>query len=362
MRRRTAFRNDRLAQKMAGAAAAMWWTAAAAATRRVTNPGSSKLDLESEPPPAGFVRGAWREAFDKDAEAVGEGLLPPRLPLAFDAIGVVPRFTDLVRDARAVEQRRRRRGAIEARRNLSLGRGYPGYYRRNFHFQSGGWFTPESARRYEDQVELLFAGAAGPMRRSALALLASAWRDKDHRGRTILDLACGAGGFLVDLEACWPRARLIGLDLSAPYLAEAGRRAAAGRMVQAKAEQLPLPDAALDAITCIYLFHELPSKVRTTVAGEIARTLKPGGHFAFADALQPTDEPRLARLLEAFPHYFHEPFFASYARADLVALFSRAGLRLLVEDRSFLTKAMLFEKPSRLSRRRDPSARSRKAA
>ncbi len=72
--------------------------------------------------------------------------------------------------------------------------------------------------------------------------------------------------------------------------------------------------------------------------------LEPGGHLAFADSLQPADEPRLARLLEAFPAYFHEPYYASYGETDLLALFGGAGLRLAGEDKAFLTKALLFEK------------------
>jgi ubiquinone/menaquinone biosynthesis C-methylase UbiE len=221
---------------------------------------------------------------------------------------------------------------------------YPAYYRQNFHFQSGGWFTAESAGRYEAQVEALFAGTAGAMRRRALSLLARAWRERDHRGLAILDLGCGAGSFLADLAAAFPRARLIGVDLSPAYLAEAATSAPMVALIQAKAEQLPLADASLDAVTCVYLFHELPPKVRAAAAAEIARVLKPGGCFALADSIQPVDEPRLARLLEAFPAYFHEPFYAGYAKTDLAALFGKAGLKLAGEDRAFLTKAMLFEK------------------
>ena len=47
-----------------------------------------------------------------------------------------------------------------------------------------------------------------------------------------------------------------------------------------------------------------------------------GGHFALADSIQPVDEPRLARLLEAFPAYFHEPYYASYLREDLERMWS----------------------------------------
>jgi ubiquinone/menaquinone biosynthesis C-methylase UbiE len=235
---------------------------------------------------------------------------------------------------------------VEARADTPEGRAYPAYYRQNFHYQTGGWFTQDSARRYETQVEILFAGTAGAMRRRALALLAAAWKERDQRGLALLDLACGAGAFLRDLAQAFPRARLAGLDLSLAYLEEARRRSGTRALVQAKAERLPFADASLDAVTCVYLFHELPPRYRPVVAGEIARVLKPGGLLAFADSVQPDDEPRLARLLEVFPAYFHEPYYADYSRADLTALFAQAGLAERARDKAFLTKAVLYQKTS----------------
>ncbi|WP_457849468.1 class I SAM-dependent methyltransferase, partial [Staphylococcus aureus] len=83
----------------------------------------------------------------------------------------------------------------------------------------------------------------------------------------IVDVACGSGAFLRDLKSAFPRAEVIGLDLSAAYLAQA-RAASGAPVVQAMAERLPLAAASLDAVTCIYLFHELPPRLRPVVAGE----------------------------------------------------------------------------------------------
>jgi hypothetical protein len=44
----------------------------------------------------------------------------------------------------------------------------PRYYLQNFHFQSGGWMTDDSAKRYDTQVEVLFNGTANATRRQAL--------------------------------------------------------------------------------------------------------------------------------------------------------------------------------------------------
>jgi len=349
-----AFAADRARQVAGAALKAAWWGAAAVAVRRVARPTAAKpagFTPAAAPAPSGFVRRAWLEAFEKDAADVAAGLYPPMAPRNIDPLSALRQAADLMGDARGVEARRRRHGAIEASGEVPPGGGFPAYYRQNFHFQSGGWFTLESARRYESQVELLFAGAGGAMRRRALALLAAAWRGRDHRGLTLVDLACGSGAFLENLTQTFPRARLMGADLSPAYLAETRRRLGMTTLIQANGEHLPFAEASLDALTCVYLFHELPPPVRIGVAAEIARVLKPGGLLVFADSLQPADEPRLGRLLEAFPAYFHEPFYASYGKTDLVALFGKAGLELRAQDRAFLTKAMLFEKRSKPVRR-----------
>jgi ubiquinone/menaquinone biosynthesis C-methylase UbiE len=114
--------------------------------------------------------------------------------------------------------------------------------------------------------------------------------------------------------------------------------------VQANAEAMPFEDASLNAVTCVFLFHELPLKVRPKVAAELARVLKPGGVLAFADAIQSDRAPELARPLAAFPAFFHEPYFDSYQATDLVALFGAVGLTLEARDDAFLTQGLLFRK------------------
>jgi ubiquinone/menaquinone biosynthesis C-methylase UbiE len=173
--------------------------------------------------------------------------------------------------------------------------------------------------------------------------LAKAWRARDQRDLKLVDLACGSGAFLSDLKATFPRARLMGLDLSPTYGAQAMARTRVP-VIQAAAERLPFADASLDAVSCIYLFHELPPKVRPAVAREIARVLKPGGVLAFADSLQTRDAPDLGRLMEAFPVFFHEPYYDSYQAEDLAALFGAAGLVARAHDEAFLTKAILLQK------------------
>jgi ubiquinone/menaquinone biosynthesis C-methylase UbiE len=94
------------------------------------------------------------------------------------------------------------------------------------------------------------------------------------------------------------------------------------QLVVGAAEAIPFADGQFDAITCIYLFHELPSGVRRAVVAEIRRVLKPGGMLVFVDSLQPGDEPDYDAMLDYFPVAFHEPYYASYLREDLERMWS----------------------------------------
>jgi ubiquinone/menaquinone biosynthesis C-methylase UbiE len=241
------------------------------------------------------------------------------------------RVADFFADLSAVE--RRRHGAREMFRLTEVPRGgYPLYYLQKFHFQSDGYLSSASARRYDHQVEVLFGGAAAAMRRQALVPLKAVLA----RGGTarLLDVACGTGCFLREVKANFPRLRVTGLDLSPHYLAVARRKLqpwSRAWSVQGAAEAMPFADGQFDAVTCIYLFHELPPRIRRAVVHEIRRVLRPGGTLIFVDSLQTGDEPDYDAMLEYFPVAFHEPYFATYLREDLDHLWSpgfSSGARL----------------------------------
>lgn len=81
--------------------------------------------------------------------------------------------------------------------------------------------------------------------------------------------------------------------------------------------------------------------------------LKPGGCLAFADSIQVSDAPELARLLEAFPVFFHEPYYTTYQALDLTELFASVGLLEVGADQAFLTKARLYRKATTLNDAQD---------
>ncbi len=223
---------------------------------------------------------------------------------------------------------------------------FPAYFLQNFHFQTGGYLTDESARLYDMQVEVLFSGTANAMRRQCLAPIAQYLRHKDQRRMALLDVACGTGRFVRFAKEAFPRLAVTGSDLSEAYLEEARTHARPFKIDfrPGAAETLPFADASFDIVTSIYLFHEVPPVIRRAIAKEFARVLKPGGLLVFMDSLQTGDTPKIDAMLEAFPANFHEPYYASYLREDLGSIFSEAGFTNVAGEPIFLSKMVVATK------------------
>jgi ubiquinone/menaquinone biosynthesis C-methylase UbiE len=223
----------------------------------------------------------------------------------------------------------------------------PDYYLQNFHYQTGGWLTEESAKRYDIQVEVLFNGTANATRRQALIPLHEVFAGRDQRRLRLLDVACGTGRFLDCVKQTWPRLPVLGIDMSQAYVAEARRHLKRWGwldLLVAKGEAIPVPDASQDAVTSVFLFHELPPKVRREIFREFGRVLKPGGRLVLVDSLQLGDEPDYDGMLELFPQNYHEPYYATYLTEDFAALASDCGLTHVRDVNAFVSKVMVFDK------------------
>jgi ubiquinone/menaquinone biosynthesis C-methylase UbiE len=223
----------------------------------------------------------------------------------------------------------------------------PRYYLQNFHFQSGGWLTDESAERYDSQVEVLLKGTANAMRRQALPQLHEKFAGRDQRQLRLLDIGSGTGRFLDFVKQAWPRLHVVGLDMSDAYVRHAKRHLrhrSRTSFVIGKAEAIPLADNSQDAVTSIFLFHELPPKVRRSALRECARVLKPGGRLILLDSLQRDDQPDYDGLLQLFPQNYHEPYYPSYTKEDFPALAWECGLTHVRNVMAFVSKVMVFDK------------------
>jgi ubiquinone/menaquinone biosynthesis C-methylase UbiE len=286
------------------------------------------------------------DLFMRDLENIEAGLYP--MPADHD--GALPTLlyrSRLFFDDLPEIHRRRESGAHDEVRNDDTRGKRPDYYLQNFHFQSGGWLTDDSAARYDTQVEVLFKGTANAMRRQVLPELHEIFAGKDQRKLRLLDIGCGTGRFLDFVKQAWPRLPVLGLDLSEAYLRHARRhlrRWSWARFAVGNAEMMPLPDNSQDAVTNLFTLHELPPEVRRNVISECARVLRPGGRLVLMDSLQRGDTPDYDGLLERFPQNYHEPYYASYLDEDFAAIAHNFGLTHVRDVKAFVSKVMVFDK------------------
>ncbi len=315
------------------------------ALRRAVRNDRKSIQAGLSPPPDERVTRDLRALFSLDIKNVEQGYYPmPR-----DNDGSLFKQISRVRDffADLPEANRRRRDDIHDEVSEEKRDKRPLYYMQNFHYQTDGWMSEDSARIYDIQVESLFGGSANVMRRQCLVPLAKYVAGKDQRNVRVLDIACGTGRF-IDAACCaFPRLDIHGIDLSEEYLHEARKQVGRRPNIKfslAKGEALPFADDNFDCVVTTFLFHELPPAIRRSVAGEIGRVLKSGGIYIHLDSLQLGDDPDYDGLLEGFPRYFHEPYHGTYVRENLVELFGAAGLVEQDTMPLFISKLNVLEK------------------
>jgi ubiquinone/menaquinone biosynthesis C-methylase UbiE len=300
----------------------------------------------------GPVPDRWRLYADmatllrQDLANVEAGIYP--LPADHDGslLTLLDRSRLFFEDLPAVHRRRQSGGHHEVLNQHAQDK-RPGYYLQNFHFQSGGWMTSDSAKRYDTQVEVLFNGTANAIRRQVLLPLHEVFAGRDQRRLRLLDIGCGTGRFLDLCKQAWPRLPVLGLDMSEAYVAEARRHLRHWcwtNCLVANGEAIPVQDSSQDAVTSVFVVHELPPAVRRTVIGECARVLKPGGRLVLLDSLQPGDEPDYDGMLELFPQGYHEPYYASYLEEDFEEIARENGLVHRRDVNAFVAKVMVFDK------------------
>jgi ubiquinone/menaquinone biosynthesis C-methylase UbiE len=336
---------DKFAFETAQAARIGWFFGQKLLAARLARPAppelrGRKMPIGKMPGRRRLVADLWR-LINQDWRNIEAGIYLAPEDWQGSPLSGLRRAVDFFADLRAVEGRRHGGPAAAL---LPEAERYPPYYRRKFHFQSDGYLSAASAERYDHQVEVLFGGGAAAMRRQALVPLREALRQ--HGTAKLLDIGCGTGALLREVKRNHPRLAVTGLDLSAPYLAVARRRLAPWSrvaLIEAAAEAMPFPAGEFDIVCCLYLFHELPARVRRAVVGEIRRVLKPGGMLIFVDSLQTGDEPDYDALLDYFPFAFHEPYYASYLAEDLDRLM-RPGFTPEERSLAYFSKVVTYRR------------------
>jgi demethylmenaquinone methyltransferase/2-methoxy-6-polyprenyl-1,4-benzoquinol methylase len=148
---------------------------------------------------------------------------------------------------------------------------------------------------YDRYAAVLSLGQDPRWRRFLVSRIAAGPRD------AVLDVATGTGAVARELIA-QKGCTVVGLDQSPEMLAEARRRAPKGvTFVEGRAEKLPFPDGAFDALTFTYLLRYVDDPAATL--HELARVVRPGG--------------TVAGLEFALPHGLWRPLWELYVRVGL---------------------------------------------
>jgi len=157
----------------------------------------------------------------------------------------------------------------------------------------------------------------------------------------VLDVATGTGHNALSFA---PHVRqVIGLDLTAPMLAEASRLArqrgvANVRFFQGDSERLPFASHTFDVVTCRVAPHHFPDLA--SALREMARVCQAGGCIAIVDNITPEDSDACAYInawetLRDPSHHWAYPLF------QWRQFFQQAGLMLECEE--VTPKPMQFE-------------------
>jgi SAM-dependent methyltransferase len=139
--------------------------------------------------------------------------------------------------------------------------------------------------------------------------------------RSLLDVGCGDGRFLLEARRRFPRTELLGVDPSARAIALARGMDPQGEYLCGKLDDPELDSRTFDAITLLEVLEHIPPKELARFRGSLLRRLEPGGRVIVT-------VPSLNVPL-APKHYRH---------FDLAGLSDALGNELQLEQSRFLNR------------------------
>lgn len=301
------------------------------------------------PDPKGFFKYTSKKLFQliqEDADNIKNKIYPASVLIPESPIRHWKRTATILWDGLSIAKRRKQNihddFASSIDENLEK---FPEYYKRNFHFQTDGYFSDHSADIYEHQVEILFAGTADPMRRLILPLIKKRIPN-DGAGLKFLEIGSGTGRLSRFMKLAFPKAQITLLEASDAYLSKSREQLKGFKnidFVHGFGEDLPFKNHQFDLVYSCFLFHELPVSVRKKVLEESKRVLKPKGLLGFVDSIQLGDDHKMDWALKQFPKDFHEPFYKDYIQRPMKDLLEEVGISGQLDQKiGFFSKALLM--------------------
>ncbi|HEX9448558.1 MAG TPA: methyltransferase domain-containing protein [Dongiaceae bacterium] len=153
-------------------------------------------------------------------------------------------------------------------------------------------------------------------------------------GKRVLDIGCGIGGVDLLLVEAYDAAHVTGIDIEAPNITLASKRAEQRGLADCVSYRLvepgplPFPDASLDVVFSKDAMIHIPDK--DALFEDVFRVLRPGGLFLASDWLRGDDKPASTEMqhyvgLEGLSFVMASP--ARYAQAMERAGFSAIEIR-----------------------------------
>ena len=144
-------------------------------------------------------------------------------------------------------------------------------------------YSMPSAGIYDRVTGLLFRGRYDDIAREIAAAAPA--------NASVLDIGCGPAEILVRLARLSPTLQLTGVDVDAPMIERARRKAAKAGVTPtfavADAAALPFGDASFDLVVSSFSVHHWPDPHAGLT--EAMRVLKPGGRAMIWDIASPTE-------------------------------------------------------------------------
>jgi 2-polyprenyl-3-methyl-5-hydroxy-6-metoxy-1,4-benzoquinol methylase len=230
----------------------------------------------------------------------------------------------------------RRRGSLELDPALAI----PDAMRRTeIHLQPGGYTRDRGPHDFlagalYEAGGALYSRAQGVgtgESKGEIILRFLAGRYPGFRPQRILDLACSAGASSTPYAEAFPDAEVHAIDVGPALLRYAHARAEAlGVTVhfhQRDATATGFADASFDLVVSHNAIHEMPREAVDAMLAECHRLLRPGGICVHQDVpLRYAQLDEYTRFDYGWDERYNgEPFWSTYATADLEAMLVAAG-------------------------------------
>ena len=220
---------------------------------------------------------------------------------------------------------------------------YPEYYIRPFHGYDEGNLNWRAAKEADSATLAIAAGywpEIGPYEAQEWLRQNITQNIKEYINelhvypkdfpKYALDVGCSIGISTEYLQYCFPNAQVFGLDLSPYFISVATYRNSQRKTninyVHGNIENIKIPDACCDFITCNFLFHELPYEAANNILNKINRLLSPNGVIAIID-MDPSNLDKVLKnnMFRKWAFESTEPHIYDYYLRDTCSMMKKNG-------------------------------------